>query len=135
VHPLERALHVVQVADDVGQDDVVERFVCGQVLDVVDVEGEGGVLPAGDLDDLRADVDTDAPGRFEGGEQVPRPAADLEHGGSRRDVEPDDPLDRFVVVPVLPLPPVGLRRLRVQQGHQGGFPGHRASHRTCFTPR
>jgi len=78
------------------------------------------VLPAGDLETFGL-MSTPTPLDGSRAASRSRAAADLEQGGSRRDVEPDDPLDRFVVVPVLPLPSVGIRCLRVQQGYQAAF--------------
>jgi hypothetical protein len=76
---LEGLLDILQVADHVGEDDIIERFGEGQVLRVAFQENEGRVFRPGDLDHLRADVDPDPTVRREGMEQVPRPAPDDQH--------------------------------------------------------
>ena len=110
VEVLERALHVGQVGDDVDQQDGVERTAdLGQQPGVGHValqEGEvlPGVLPAGGRHRRRGDVDADAAGRVEGGQEVARAAAEVEHPLPFGDAGAQDPGQIVVVVVV---PPAG----------------------------
>src|SRR5688572_17786828 len=78
-------LQVVRVRDEVGQDDVVERFPQRQRLAGGVGELELWMSVACRLEHARADVDADASGRREGGKQVAAATADLENPRVRRD--------------------------------------------------
>ena len=76
---------------------------------------------AGEIDHPGADVDADAAGGLQGGEQIAPRAADLEDRGTRGHVETDDLLDTLVIVAVPPLPALVVRRLGVEKADQLGL--------------
>jgi hypothetical protein len=117
---LEQFEQVVDVGHEVGEDDVVERLAEVELLAGDRLEAELRMLVAAALDHLRADVDPDAVGGLEPGEQVARAAADLEHAGARRDVEPHQLADEAVVGRVPALPPGLLFGEPVEEGDELG---------------
>ncbi len=122
---------VVDVRDEVGEDDVVERPVELDVLARPDLEAKLRMARPRGFDLAGADVDSHALRRRERGEQVAAAAADLEHGRPGLDDRLVESRDQLVVA--LARPPragrgelvegvrdrgVGVGRRRA--GHGGG---------------
>jgi hypothetical protein len=121
---------VEEVADHIGQDDVVEGAVLElggiERLRVTDDELEARVLPPGELDEGGRDIEADRHRRFAGGQEVPGAAADLQDARALGDHEAHQPLDGAVVRSVSAAPAVALARIAVVGRHAplaiGRFP-------------
>ena len=117
VQAVQQGLDVVDVAQEVGEDHVVEGGAQGQGVGVALQEEEPapGVCPgcavagAGLADHAPGDVDAHAEGGAQRRQEVARPAAELQDGGPGGDHRPRQALDLLVVVAVtgLPLRPLG----------------------------
>ena len=97
---IEGALDVVEVADDVGEEDRVERALGERVvLDVGDVELDAGVALLGELDHARRDVDAHAARAREARDEVAEAAAHLEDARAWHDERADEAAQLLLVVP------------------------------------
>ncbi len=81
----EDQFNIVKIADRVRKDDIVERpfqaFYRGEIFGVPAYKGQVWMIAPGDLDHPLAEIQSDAMGGFEAGQEVPGPAPDLKHAG------------------------------------------------------
>ena len=82
--PLDRCLHVPQIVNQVGEDDVVEPGFQTELIDVAPHETELRMLSRGPLEHLRRKIDADAERRLERGQQIASAASEFQHPASRR---------------------------------------------------
>jgi hypothetical protein len=91
----ERRLAVVQSADRVGQDDMIEWSIEGckdyRILDVAEDEMQMRMALARFLDDRRAEVDANADGWLEARKQIPYSATELHDFRALGNEEPHQP--------------------------------------------
>ena len=101
IHQPQRAIDILEHADGVGDHDVIERPLdCGKrgrVLDVAQHKIQFGMPGVGLGDGLGAEVDADAVGRFQRGEQIAAAAAELQHPFAGRDQKSHELAVVFVV--------------------------------------
>ena len=121
MHQPQRAVDILEHADGVGNHDVIERpFDGGQrrrILDVAEHEIQIGIQRVGLGDDLGAEIDADAVGRLQRGEQMSAAAAQFQHPLAGRNQEPHELAIVLVIggiefAPAILLVEAGSRRAR-----------------------
>ncbi len=101
MQPLENALDIGQVVDEVGEEDVIKLFGAGKFGGVGDLKFKLGMALAGEVDYRRAEIDAHAAGRFERGEKIAQAAPHFQHAQSGRDEEREIIAQQLLVITIV----------------------------------
>ena len=84
VQPGQQGLHVGQIIDQVGQENVVVLFLGGKLVSVGDTELQFRMTLARQVNDRRAEIDTDAAGGPDGGQKIAQAATEFQDAQTGR---------------------------------------------------
>ena len=96
---VEHFLHVRKVIHQIGHQDVVEGLGGGKCRHLGDVKLELRMILAGQFDDRRAEINPDAPSRFDCRQQFSGTATQFQNPPSRRNQKAIEPLQQRLIMP------------------------------------
>ena len=93
----QQSLHIREVIDEVGEQNVVERFFRGEFEGIGELELEFGVALAREIKDRGAEIDAHSTRRPDRRQQIAEAAADLQHPPVRGNQKRVMPLEQLMI--------------------------------------